>query len=280
MPRLKKWVWIVGTWEYEARLIRIFGRRRTARLPFTRSTIIGELALHIQTTYLSFFIPKCTFWAQFFSTRKRVNCGKISKNFPKFLKTSQNFPIFLQNFSTWQFFLHQYNSWYSWQIWALRTRPEEVPGFVSNSGLETTSTSTCFSRLNSCTCWSLACFLLPVPQYLEYYNVVSVEVPGISIIFGQRETSRPNPLSDRFSCEVSIPFIVIKNVKNSTDRKFTQGNSTEAILQNWPQNSVKYILKSMLHHPLSLKGVYSFIIIINFSSKMQKNSSCVQTGKK
>lgn len=32
----------------------------------------------------------------------------------------------------------------------------------------------------------------------------------------------------------------------------------------------KIQLKSMLHHPLSLKGVYSFIIYVNFYSKMQK----------
>ena len=55
--------------------------------------------------YLSFFLHKCTFWAQFFSTWKRVNCGKISQNFPKFLKISQNF-------STWQFVLHKYNLWH------------------------------------------------------------------------------------------------------------------------------------------------------------------------
>ena len=36
----------------------------------------------------------------------------------------------------------------------------------------------------------------------------------------------------------------------------------------------------MLHHPLSLKGVYSFIIYVNFYSKMQKNNTCVYTGKK
>ena len=45
-----------------------------------------------QTSYLSFSLHKCTFWAQFFSTWKRVNCGKISQNFPKI---SENFPKFL-----------------------------------------------------------------------------------------------------------------------------------------------------------------------------------------
>ena len=30
------------------------------------------------------FLHKCTFWAQFFSTWKRVNCGKISQNFSKY----------------------------------------------------------------------------------------------------------------------------------------------------------------------------------------------------
>ena len=59
-----------------------------------------------------FFLHKCTFWAHFFATWKRVNCGKISQNFTKFLKISQNF-------FTWQFFLHKYNFWYLWQIWAL-----------------------------------------------------------------------------------------------------------------------------------------------------------------
>ena len=53
-----------------------------------------------KTSYLSFFLHKCTFWAQFFSTLRCVNCGKISQNFPKFLKISQNF-------STKQFFSPQ-----------------------------------------------------------------------------------------------------------------------------------------------------------------------------
>ena len=35
---------------------------------------------YFQTSYLSFFLHKCTFWAQFFSTWKRVNCSKISQN--------------------------------------------------------------------------------------------------------------------------------------------------------------------------------------------------------
>ena len=46
----------------------------------------------MQTSYLSFFLHKCTFWAQFFSTWKRVNCGKISQNFSKFPKISPKFP--------------------------------------------------------------------------------------------------------------------------------------------------------------------------------------------
>ena len=46
----------------------------------------------LQTSYLSFFLPKCTFWAQFFSTWKRVNCGKISPNSPKFPQISPKFP--------------------------------------------------------------------------------------------------------------------------------------------------------------------------------------------
>ena len=43
------------------------------------------------TWFLPIFLHKCTFRAQFFSTWKRVNCGKISQIFPQFLKISQNF---------------------------------------------------------------------------------------------------------------------------------------------------------------------------------------------
>ena len=71
-----------------------------------------------QTSFLSFFLHKCTFWAQFFFTWKYVNWGKISKNFPIFFLSK--FPRFSQNFSTWQYFLYTYNLWYLWQIWALR----------------------------------------------------------------------------------------------------------------------------------------------------------------
>ena len=45
-----------------------------------------------QTSYLSFFLHKCTFWAQFF-----LKARKLWQNLPKFPKISQNF-------STWQFF--------------------------------------------------------------------------------------------------------------------------------------------------------------------------------
>ena len=51
-------------------------------------SVLGGIS---QTSYLSFFLHKSTFWAQFFSTWKRINCGKISQNFLKFLKFSQNF---------------------------------------------------------------------------------------------------------------------------------------------------------------------------------------------
>ena len=44
-----------------------------------------------QTSFLSFFLHKCTFWAQFFFTWKYVNCGKIFQNFSNFF---QNFPDF------------------------------------------------------------------------------------------------------------------------------------------------------------------------------------------
>ena len=47
----------------------------------------------MHTSYLLFFLHKCIFWAQFFSKWRRVTCGKISQNFPKFLK---NFPKCLQ----------------------------------------------------------------------------------------------------------------------------------------------------------------------------------------
>ena len=50
-----------------------------------------------QTSYLSFFLHKCTFWAQFFSTWKRVNCGKISQNFSKFPKISPHDIFFSTN---------------------------------------------------------------------------------------------------------------------------------------------------------------------------------------
>ena len=36
-----------------------------------------------------------------------------------------------------------------------------------------------------------------------------------------------------------LAIIVVKSKKNITDRKFTRTNSTEAILQNLPQNSAK-----------------------------------------
>ena len=54
--------------------------------------------------------------------------------------------------------------------------------------------------------------------------------------------------------------------------------STEAIIQNSPQKSMIYHL-SMVDHPLILQGVYSSILSDNFHSKMQKNSTCLSTGK-
>ena len=55
-------------------------------------------------SHICHFFHKCTFWAQFFSTWKLVNCVKIS-----------------QNFSTWQFFsTNIVILWYLWQIWALK----------------------------------------------------------------------------------------------------------------------------------------------------------------
>ena len=48
------------------------------------------------------------------------------------------------------------------------------------------------------------------------------------------------PLLSVLSQRANIQDIVVKSVKNSRDRKFTRRNSTEAILQNLPQNSVKY----------------------------------------
>ena len=43
--------------------------------------------------------------------------------------------------------------------------------------------------------------------------------------------------------------IARKSVKNSTSRKLTQRNSTDAIIQNLPHNSVKYNLKACLTDP-------------------------------
>ena len=59
------------------------------------------------------FLHKCTFLAQFFSTWKRVNCGKISQNFSKFPKISPHdnfspqilFVIFVTNMSSGYFSL-------------------------------------------------------------------------------------------------------------------------------------------------------------------------------
>ena len=88
-----------------------------------------------QTSYLSFLLHICTFWAQFFSTWKRVNCGKTSQNFPKFLKISQISPKFPKISPHDNFFSHQYNLWYLWQIWALQVPSifwgERVGGYTS-----------------------------------------------------------------------------------------------------------------------------------------------------
>ena len=48
------------------------------------------------------------------------------------------------------------------------------------------------------------------------------------------------PLLSVLSRRANIQDIVVKNVQNSTDRKFTRRNSTDAILQNLPQNGMKY----------------------------------------
>ena len=50
-----------------------------------------------------FFSPQTYFWAQFFSTWKRVNCGKISEKFSKFSIIFQNFSKISQIFPK---FLH------------------------------------------------------------------------------------------------------------------------------------------------------------------------------
>ena len=67
--------------------------------------------------HICHFFSTNLLWAQFCSTRKRINCGKITQNFPKFLIISQNFPhvekfsispqlAYMENwiFSTRQFF--------------------------------------------------------------------------------------------------------------------------------------------------------------------------------
>ena len=54
-----------------------------ARIPDTRIPQLMQPWLHIDTDPIFvIFLHKCTFWAQFFSTWKRVNCGKMSQNFP------------------------------------------------------------------------------------------------------------------------------------------------------------------------------------------------------
>ena len=64
---------------------------KNTKLQITNHHDKRGLRLQITTNYADLlfviFLHKCTFWAQFFSTWKRVNCGKIS-----------------QNFSIWQFF--------------------------------------------------------------------------------------------------------------------------------------------------------------------------------
>ena len=87
-------------------------------LQLLRRYILSSKRCH--RPYICHFSPQMYLWAQFFSTWKCGNCGKISPNFSKFPQISQNFSKISQNFSTWQFFLHEYNSWYSWQTWALR----------------------------------------------------------------------------------------------------------------------------------------------------------------
>ena len=62
-----------------------------------RSVLVGIS----QTSYFSFFLNKSTFWAKFFSTWKRVNCGKISQNFSKFSKIYHIFPNFLHKYNLW-----------------------------------------------------------------------------------------------------------------------------------------------------------------------------------
>ena len=58
--------------------------------------------------------------------------------------------------------------------------------------------------------------------------------------------------------------IIGKSINNSTDRKITRRNSTEAIIRNLPQ---KYVGKSS-------------ILYVNFHSKLQKNSTCMCSGHK
>ena len=60
----------------------------------------------------------------------------------------------------------------------------------------------------------------------------------------------------------TVVSIAGKSVKESTDRKLTRRNSTEAIIRNLPQ---KHVGKSS-------------ILYVNFLSKLQKNSTCVCSG--
>ena len=62
--------------------------------------ILGDsIYPQIYVLYLIFitFLHKCTFWAKFFSTWKRVNCGKISQKFQKILTISPHDNFFSTN---------------------------------------------------------------------------------------------------------------------------------------------------------------------------------------
>jgi len=64
------------------------------------------------------------------------------------------------------------------------------------------------------------------------------------------------------------------------DRKLMRRNSTDAMIDEFTSKWREIPLKSMFDHPLGSHGFYSFMLCINFHSKIQKNSTCVSTGKK
>ena len=68
-----------------------------ATLPVPSGPPASRGAIQPHRLHICHLLHKCTFWAQFFSTWKRVNCGKISQNFSKFPKISPHDNFFSTN---------------------------------------------------------------------------------------------------------------------------------------------------------------------------------------